>query len=65
MRAVGLMFLWVCGCFFFLRSRLDSREKFLMWTCRAHNEVNKRQRKKEFPCEVKALDDRWGDCGCK
>eukprot|EP00172_Hildenbrandia_rubra_P003053 Plantae.Rhodophyta-Hildenbrandia_rubra.ctg44508.p2 GENE.Plantae.Rhodophyta-Hildenbrandia_rubra.ctg44508~~Plantae.Rhodophyta-Hildenbrandia_rubra.ctg44508.p2 ORF type:complete len:155 (-),score=14.64 Plantae.Rhodophyta-Hildenbrandia_rubra.ctg44508:495-959(-) len=44
---------------------LDSREKFLMWTCRAHNEVNKRQRKKEFPCEVKALDDRWGDCGCK
>lgn len=43
---------------------VTNRERFLIWTCRAHNEVNKRNGKKEFPCELKELDERWGDCGC-
>lgn len=42
-----------------------SRDSILQWTCTAHNAVNARQRKAPFPCkDIKALDVRWGDCGC-
>jgi mitochondrial FAD-linked sulfhydryl oxidase len=43
---------------------VSSRERFLLWTCEAHNEVSKRNRKPLFPCELKRLDQRWADCGC-
>ena len=36
---------------------LTSRKEFSLWTCRAHNEVNIRLGKPEFPCE--RADDRW------
>ena len=35
-----------------------------MWLCRAHNEVNKRNGKEEFYCDMGVLDARWKDCGC-
>mmetsp|Transcript_27703 Transcript_27703/g.108657 ORF Transcript_27703/g.108657 Transcript_27703/m.108657 type:complete len:148 (-) Transcript_27703:1032-1475(-) len=43
----------------------SSRNELLIWTCRAHNEVNKRNRKPLFPCDVSSLDGRWGSCGCE
>ncbi|CAN8076510.1 unnamed protein product [Agarophyton chilense] len=43
---------------------LSSREAFMMWACGAHNAVNQRQGKQVFPCDMKTLEDRWGDCGC-
>jgi len=43
----------------------SSRNEFLLWTCRAHNEVNERKSKGVFPCEINALDKRWGSCGCE
>lgn len=43
---------------------VSSRERFLLWTCEAHNEVSKRNRKPVFPCDLHALDKRWADCGC-
>ncbi len=43
---------------------VSTREKLLLWTCEAHNEVNRRKGKRVFPCTVTALDKRWGDCGC-
>lgn len=43
---------------------VSSRERFLLWTCEAHNEVSRRNRKPVFPCELGALDKRWSDCGC-
>lgn len=56
-----------CACFAILTSVLcsvSSRDKLLLWTCIAHNEVNERNGKPVFPCAVKELDKRWGDCGC-
>lgn len=44
---------------------LSTRDQFVLWACTAHNEVNKRQGKSEFPCHLQNLDQRWGDCGCK
>lgn len=43
---------------------VSSRERFLLWTCEAHNEVSRRNRKPVFPCELAKLDKRWSDCGC-
>lgn len=43
---------------------VSTREKLLLWTCEAHNEVNRRNGKTVFPCTISALDKRWGDCGC-
>lgn len=44
---------------------LSSRDSFVLWACTAHNDVNRRNGKSEFPCEVPALEKRWGDCGCQ
>lgn len=44
---------------------VSSRDAFVLWACAAHNDVNRRNGKPEFPCSVTALDQRWGDCGCK
>lgn len=44
---------------------LASREQFMLWTCAAHNSVNERQGKDVFPCDMTAMEARWGDCGCK
>lgn len=43
---------------------LSSRQGFMIWACRAHNDVNRRNGKREFPCNLNALEPRWGDCGC-
>ncbi|OSX76987.1 hypothetical protein BU14_0166s0027 [Porphyra umbilicalis] len=44
---------------------IESRDSILQWTCIAHNAVNARQHKPAYPCgDIKALDARWGDCGC-
>jgi len=43
---------------------VSSRDKLLLWTCAAHNEVNKRNEKAIYPCVIKTLNKRWGDCGC-
>jgi len=44
---------------------IESRDSILQWTCIAHNAVNARQHKRAYPCgDIKALDVRWGDCGC-
>ena len=44
---------------------LTSRETFVIWACGAHNAVNKRLGKSEFPCKMNKLEPRWGDCGCQ
>lgn len=44
---------------------LSSRDALVLWACAAHNDVNRRNGKPEFPCEMPALDQKWGDCGCK
>jgi hypothetical protein len=36
---------------------LGNRREFSLWACRAHNHVNKRLGKPEFPCE--RVDERW------
>jgi hypothetical protein len=41
-----------------------SRESFSLWTCGAHNAVNRRNHKPEFFCDLGVLDTRWKDCGC-
>lgn len=43
---------------------LSSKQVFMLWACRAHNDVNRRNNKREFPCTLHALEQRWGDCGC-
>lgn len=43
---------------------VSSRQRLLLWTCEAHNEVNQRNGKPLFPCTLKEMDKRWGDCGC-
>lgn len=35
-----------------------------LWLCALHNEVNVRLRKPVFPCELDALKEKWGSCGC-
>ncbi|KAA0154049.1 hypothetical protein FNF29_02672 [Cafeteria roenbergensis] len=42
----------------------SSRLAFMAWLCQAHNTVNKRLGKELFPCDVEALEGRWGGCGC-
>ena len=44
---------------------VQTRDAFLVWTCRVHNEVNARLHKPRVDCtDVAALDRRWRDCGC-
>jgi len=40
--------------------RVESRDAFSIWLCEQHNEVNKKLGKPVFPCNVEALDRRWG-----
>ena len=42
----------------------DSREGLSRWLCEAHNEVNVRNGKEAFYCDIGVLDARWKDCGC-
>ena len=42
----------------------DSREALSLWLCEAHNEVNVRNGKQPFFCDIGVLDARWKDCGC-
>ena len=41
-----------------------SRKALSLWLCGAHNDVNKRNHKEEFYCDLEVLDARWKDCGC-
>lgn len=38
--------------------RLESRDEFGRWMCRAHNEVNRKLGKEEFDCF--RWEERWG-----
>ena len=42
----------------------SSRTALSMWVCEAHNEVNVRNGKEPFYCDMGVLDARWKDCGC-
>uniref|UniRef100_A0A7S0JH49 Sulfhydryl oxidase n=1 Tax=Calcidiscus leptoporus TaxID=127549 RepID=A0A7S0JH49_9EUKA len=42
----------------------DSRERLSLWMCEAHNDVNRRNGKETFFCDLGVLDHRWKDCGC-
>lgn len=42
----------------------SSRAAFSLWMCEAHNEVNVRNGKERFYCDLGVLDHRWKDCGC-
>ena len=42
----------------------ESRKNLSLWMCGAHNEVNKRNGKEAFYCDIEVLDARWKDCGC-
>lgn len=44
----------------------SSRSALVLWTCRLHNNVNKKLDKPEFPCNLPRLDERWktGGEGC-
>lgn len=42
----------------------NSRKALSLWLCGAHNDVNKRNHKEEFYCDLEVLDARWKDCGC-
>lgn len=42
----------------------SSRTAISMWVCEAHNEVNVRNGKEPFYCDMGVLDARWKDCGC-
>jgi hypothetical protein len=42
----------------------SSNRALSLWACAAHNVVNRRLHKPEFPCTLDALRERWGDCGC-
>jgi len=35
-----------------------------LWLCAAHNDVNARLGKPLFACELDAIKERWGSCGC-
>jgi FAD-linked sulfhydryl oxidase len=41
-----------------------SNRHLSLWLCKLHNNVNVRLGKPLFPCELDALKDRWGSCGC-
>lgn len=41
-----------------------SRQQLSMWLCGAHNDVNVRNGKEAFYCDLGVLDARWKDCGC-
>lgn len=41
-----------------------SREELSLWMCEAHNEVNVRNGKEAYYCDIGVLDSRWKDCGC-
>ena len=41
-----------------------SRRELSLWLCEAHNEVNKRNGKDHYYCDLGVLDARWKDCGC-
>ena len=41
-----------------------SRRDLSLWVCGAHNEVNTRNGKEAFYCDMGVLDARWKDCGC-
>jgi hypothetical protein len=42
-----------------------SRGDLALWACGAHNEVNVRNGKEAFYCDIGVLDARWKDCGCE
>jgi FAD-linked sulfhydryl oxidase len=39
--------------------KLENRESISLWTCEAHNEVNRMLNKEVFPCTLELLDIRW------
>mmetsp|Transcript_25727 Transcript_25727/g.38006 ORF Transcript_25727/g.38006 Transcript_25727/m.38006 type:complete len:164 (-) Transcript_25727:37-528(-) len=39
--------------------RAESRTELCQWLCQQHNLVNKKLGKKQFPCDMKTLDERW------
>ena len=41
-----------------------SRTELSLWLCGAHNEVNRRNGKDAYYCDIGVLDARWKDCGC-
>jgi FAD-linked sulfhydryl oxidase len=43
-----------------------SREKFSLWMCDLHNEVNEKLGKPIFLCQLETIDKRWkdGDASC-
>jgi hypothetical protein len=41
-----------------------SNSHLSLWLCKLHNVVNARLAKPQFACELAALKDRWGSCGC-
>ena len=41
-----------------------SREQLSQWMCEVHNDVNRRNGKEAFYCDLGVLDHRWKDCGC-
>ena len=41
-----------------------TRSELSMWMCSAHNEVNLRNGKEAYYCDLGVLDARWKDCGC-
>ena len=41
-----------------------SRRELSLWMCAAHNEVNVRNGKEAYYCDLGVLDSRWKDCGC-
>lgn len=43
---------------------VSSNAALSLWLCRVHNVVNARLRKPRFACELPALAERWGECGC-
>ena len=45
--------------------RLDSRDDYLIWTCFIHNQVNKANGKKEYPCDLALLKKIYGKCDCE
>ena len=45
-------------------SQSHSREALSLYLCDAHNEVNRRNGKEDFFCDIGVLDHRWKDCGC-
>ena len=42
----------------------STREALSLWACDAHNEVNRRNGRPEYYCDIGVLDARWKDCGC-